>query len=228
MASKIITLIKVVPCKKYADSFLDGTMYCNTVRFFRDQGYDEFEGAAFLHPDSVRIGSLTIPKEDLDGPVIVKLDSVADLNIFCMFHWKVPLVGDDKILIDLESQLGSIEECKAEFGAYAVVVKNTTEFFRRVDHAVTQQGSGFLPSMRGVVRYIDPDIHQSDLTKPLKLPLFKQERFAHQKEYRFVLQTGRQIARPLCLRIGSIRDIAFCMKTEDVYDSVKIREDLRS
>ena len=199
-------------------------MYCNTVRFFRNQGYDEFEGAAFLHPDYVQIGQFTIPKEDLDGPVIVKLDHVANFNIFCMFSWTVPLVGDDKIVIDLESQLGSIEQCKREFGAYAVVVKNTTEFLHRVDHAVTRQGGGFLPSMRGVVRYIDPKTHQSDLTRPLKLPLFKQERFAHQKEYRFILQTARQPARRLCLRIGSIRDIAFCMKTEDVYNSVKIQK----
>ena len=195
-SEKIVSLMKIVPCKKYADFFLDGNLYCNTVRYFRDHGYDEFEGAAFIHPESLRFGALTIPKEDLAGPVIIKLDQVADLNIFCMFSWRVPQVGADKILIDLESQLGSITACIADFGPYTVVVKNTIEFFRRVELAVTQRGSGFLTSVRGVVRYFDPDTHQTDLSEPLKIPLFKQERFAHQKEYRFVLQAGRQPARP--------------------------------
>lgn len=225
---KIVSLMKIVRCQSYANSFLDGNLYCNTVRYFRDHGYDEFEGAAFLHPDTVRFGSHTIPKEDLAGPVVVKLDRVADLNIFCMFSWTVPTVGNDRILIDLESQLGSIESCITDFGPYTVVVKNTTEFLRRVDRAVTQCGSGFLLSMRGVVRYFDPDTHQTDFANELKIPLFKQKRFAYQKEYRFVLQTGRQTAGPLVLTIGDIRDIAFCMKTEDVYASVNIRERIDS
>lgn len=226
--SKIVSLMKVVPCRGYANSFLDGNLYCNTVRYFRDHGYDEFEGAAFLHPDTVCLGSLTIPKKDLAGPVVVKLDRVADLNIFCMFSWTVPTVGNDKVLIDLESQLGSIESCITDFGLYTVVVKNTTEFLCRVDRAVTQYASGFLPSVRGVVRYFDPDTHQTDFAKELMIPLFKQKRFAYQKEYRFVLQTGRQPAGPFVLTIGDIRDIAFCMKTEDIYDSVSIRERIDS
>ena len=222
MAShKIVSLMKIVPCKQYGDCFLDGNLYCNTVRYFRDQGYDEFEGAAFIHPETVRIDSQTIPKEDLAGPVIVKLDRVADLNIFCMFSWRVPEVGDDKILIDLESQLGSVAACIADFGPYTVVVTNTTEFLRRVELAVTQRGSGFL---RGVVRYFDPDTHRTDRAEWMKIPLFKQERFADQKEYRFVLQTGRQPSGPLVLPIGDIRDIAFCMRTEAVYNSVNVEE----
>ena len=133
-------------------------------------------------------------------------------------------MGDDKILIDLDSQLGSIAECIEDFGPYTVVVKNTTEFLRRVDRAVMQRGSGLLTSVRGVVRYFDPDTHRTELAEALKIPLFKQARFAHQKEYRFVLQTGRQPAAPVVLPIGDIRDIAFCMRTEDVYDSVKVEE----
>ena len=223
-SAKIVSLMKIVPCKEYADTFLDGNLYSNTVRYFRDRGYDEFEGAAFIHPDTLRIGSHTIPQEDLAGPVIIKLDQVADLNIFCMFSWRVPEVGDEKILIDLESQLGSIAACIKDFGPYTVVVRNTAEFLRRVDRAVTQRGSRFLTSVRGVVRYFDPDTHRTDLAAALKIPLFKQKKFAHQKEYRFVLQTDREPAGCLVLPIGDIRDIAFCMRTEDVYDSVKIEE----
>ena len=162
--------------------------------------------------------------EDLAGPVVLKPNLVADLNVFCMFSWRVPKVGDDEILIDLESQLGSIAACIADFGPYTVVVKNTTEFLRRVDLAVTRRGSGAIAGVRDAVRYINPDTYESNLAEPLKIPLFKQKRFAHQKEYRFVFQTGREPAGHLELPIGDIRDIAFCMRTEDVYDSVKVEE----
>ena len=44
----IISLMKIVPCRQYADCFLDGNLYCNTVRYFREEDYDEYEGAAFV------------------------------------------------------------------------------------------------------------------------------------------------------------------------------------
>ena len=192
--------MKILPCKEYVKCLLDGKLYCNTVRHFRDEGYDEFEGAAFLHPTTLRINSYTIPEEDLAGPVILNPNLVADLNVFCMFSWRAPKVGDDEILIDLESQLGSIEACIAEFGPYTVVVKNTTEFLRRVELAVARRGNGVLSRVRGAVRYINPNTFRTDLTEPLIIPLFKQKQFAHQKEYRFVFQTGRD---PLELPIAA-------------------------
>lgn len=220
--------MKIVSCEEYANCFLDGNLYCNTVRYFREEGYDKLEGAFFIHPDTISLssshGSLIIPKEDLAASVIVQPDQVADLNIFCMFSWRVRKVGGDKVLIDLESQLGSITDCIADFGPYTVVVTNTTEFFGRLDLAVKHGHCGILAGMRGVVRYIDPDTHHSQPAAPLEIPLFKQERFAHQQEYRFIFKTDREPAHPLVLPIGDIRDIAFCMRTEQVYDSVKVED----
>ena len=222
----IISLMKILPCKEYVEYFLDGKLYCNTVRYFRDKRYDEFEGADFLHPTTLRLDSHTIPEEDLAGPVILHSNFVADLNVFCMFAWRAPKVGDDDVLIDLESQLGSIDAYVAEFGRYTVVVKNTTEFFRRVGLAVARRGNGVLSGAHGAVRYINPDTFRTNPTDPLRTPLFKQKRFAHQKEYRFVFQTGHKPAGHLELPIGDIRDIAFCMRTEDIYDSVKVGEEV--
>ena len=164
----IISLMKILPCKGYVEYFLDGKLYCNTVGYFRDKGYDEFEGAAFLHPTTLRIGSHTVPEEDLVGPVILTPNLVADLKVFCMFSWRAPKVGDDEILIDLESQLGSIEACIAEFGTYTVVVKNTTEFLRRVELAAVR--GGVLSHVRGPVRYINPDTFRTNPRRTLKNP----------------------------------------------------------
>ena len=90
--------MKILPCKEYVEYFLDGKLYCNTVRYFRDKRYDEFEGADFLHPTTLRLDSHTIPEEDLAGPVILHSNFVADLNVFCMFAWRAPKVGDDDVL----------------------------------------------------------------------------------------------------------------------------------
>ena len=219
----IVSLMKILRCEKYVEDFLDGKLYCNTVGYFRDEDYDEFEGADFLHPTTLRLGSYTIPEEDLAGPVILYSNFVSDLNVFCMFAWRLPKVGDADVLIDPESQLGSIKTCIADFGPYTVLVKNTSEFFRRVGLAVARRGNGVLSGAHDAVRYINPDTFRTNPTEPLRTPLFKQQRFAHQKEYRFVFQTGRQPAGPLELPIGDIRDIAFYMRTEDIYDSVEVR-----
>ena len=192
----IISLMKVLPCKEYVEFLMDGNLYCNTVRYFRDRGYDEFEGAAFLHPTSLRISSHEISAGELAGPVILKLDVVADLNVFCVFSWRMPKVGSDKMLVDLESQLGSIRDCVADFGPYTVVVKNTTEFFRRVEVAIKDGRRPIIAGVRGVVRYINPDTHRSNLDELLKIPLFKQKRFAQQKRIPIRLSDQSGTRRP--------------------------------
>lgn len=218
----IISLMKILSCKKHVEFFLDGKMYCNTVRYFRDEGYDELEGAVFSHPTTLHINSYPIPVEDLAGPVVYQLNVVADFNVFCMFSWRVPRIDDDKIMIDLPSQLGSIEQCIDNFGPHTVVIKNTREFIRRVELAIKRHHGGVLAGRAGVVRYINPDTHRSEPADLLEIPFFKHERFAHEKEFRFVFHTCRDPAGPLVLPIGDLRDIAFWMKTEDVYDSARV------
>ena len=222
--SVIISLMKILRCKAYVEDFLDGKLYCNTVRHFRET-CDEFEGAAFLHPTTLRIGSHRIPEEDLVGPVVLTPNLVSDLNLFCMFSWRAPNVGDDEILIDLESQLGSLKDCIRDFGPYAVIVKNATEFLRRVERSAVREKLLF--HARGPVRYINPDTFRTNPAELSRIPFFKDEQFVHQKEYRFVFRTGLEPAVRLDLPIGDIRDIAFCMKTEDIYNSVTV-EDVRS
>lgn len=186
----IISLIKVLRCKKYVKSLLDGTLHCKTIQCFRDKGYDELEGAALVDPTTLRIGSHTVPKEDLVGPVVIQPNVVANLNVFCMFAWRAPKVGDaNDVRRGLESQLGSIRDCIDDFGPYAVVVKNTTEFLHRVELAAHRRYNiGF--HKRGLVEYIDPDSLRMNFTEVSRIPFFKQKKFAHQKEYRFVFQTN--------------------------------------
>lgn len=231
MAEKIISLMKMVECRDHAEYLLDGGLYANRLKSFRDRerGKDELEGTAWLQPDKITIRLDGVPslQDDLAGPVEVRLNRVAELHIFCMFgFWTeggaVP--SPDTSRGFLERQLGSINECIEEFGPYTVVVRNVTEFFRRVDASYKADPRFTGLGIRGQVRYIDAATHHTDLDDELRIALFKRSQFAHQREYRLVFNTCTSGTNPVTLQIDDIRDIAFCMKTVDVLDSVKITE----
>lgn len=158
-------------------------------------------------------------------PPLLMPDLVSGLNVFCMFCWASPKAGHHKILFDPESQLGSIRNLEQTFGTQTVVIKNVTEFFRRADKALEHSCNGVQRSVRGIVEYVEPttgEILPTSLSDLLRVALRKRKSFANEKEYRFVYLTGREPAGPFIMNIGGIRDIAFRMRTQDVYDRVEI------
>ena len=221
----IFSLMKIVPSEERAEQVLDGKLYCNPLSFLREQ-FDEYEGTVPIS-GKMRIGDYRIPEEDLAGPPLLMPNLLSDLNVFCMFCWASPKVGNDKVLFDPESQLGSVRNLKQTFGSHTVIVKNVTEFFRRADQALEQSCNGVLQSVRGIVDYVEPatdEIPKTSLSSLLRSALRKRKSFANEKEYRFVYFTGRKPAGPFNLDIGDIRDIAFRMRTQNVYDSIKIND----
>lgn len=219
----IFSLMKIVCCVERAEQLLDGQLYCNTVSFLRER-CDPYEGTVPL-TGTLRIEDFTIPKEDLTEPPLLIPKLVSELNVFCMFGWASPKVGDDEILFDPESQLGSIRNLVQTFGEHTVAIKNVTEFFRRADKAAAHPHNGVLRPARGVVSYVEPSTDEglpTTLPALLKVALRKRKRFANEKEYRFVYLTGRDPAGPFILNIGDIRDIAFRMRTQDVYERAEV------
>ena len=219
----IISLMKIVPCAERAEQLLDGQLYCNTISFLRER-FDEYEGTVPL-TGTLRIDDLVIPKEDLTEPPLLIPNLVSDLNVFCMFCWASPKVGDGKILFDPESQLGSIRNLVQTFGEHTVVVRNVTEFFRRADKALEHPCNEVLRADRGIVDYVEPgtgEVPPTTLRALLKTGLRKRKSFANEKEYRFVYWTGRKPAEPFILKIGDIRNIAFRMRTQDVYGQAEM------
>ena len=215
--------MKIVPSVERAEQFLDGQLYCNTLSFLREK-FDEYEGAIPL-TGTIRIGDFVIPKEELVEPPLLMPNLLSDLNVFCMFCWASPNVGDDKFQFDPESQLGTIRDLVKTFGEYTVVIHNVREFFHRVDKAAQHPYNGVLRSVRGIVNYVEShtgEVPPTTLPALRKTALRKQNRFANENEYRFVYLTGREPAGPFILNIGDIRDIAFRMRTQDVYERVEM------
>ena len=220
-----ILLIKIVSSLARAEMILDGQLYCNTVRFLREE-FDEYEGSIPLTGE-IRIYGYLVPKEDLAEPPRLTVDVVLDLNVFCMFSWAPPKVGDDQITINPVSQFGSMERLLQTFGEHAVVITNVTEFFQRTDNAVPPSNIRVLDRARDLVDYVNPNVGIAPPTnrwESIKVAHRKDKKFAHEKEYRLVYLTTCKPPGPVILNIGDIRDIAIRMRTEDIYNSIKLND----
>ena len=215
--------MKIVPSEERAEYFLDGRLYCNTLRYFSEHE-DKQEGAIALPPHDLRVSlnlrSFVISKENIVSATLHP-DIVADLNVFCMYSWAAPKVGEDHVLFDKEPQLGSIRELVKGYGEHVVVMRNVTEFFDRVKRAADCQDSGVILAKGGLIRYTEARKRPRDISEALRVALHKQEDFAKEQEYRFVFHTDRKPG-PFVLSIGDLRDIAGRIRTEDHYDSVKV------
>ena len=206
----IYTLMKMVPCEERAEQFLDGQLYCNTLRFFREQpDGDKYEGVIPL-PGTLQINDM--PGGPSEPPLFVP-DLLSGLNAFCMFACVDPI-----------SQLGSLRKLAGTFGDYTVVITNVPEFFRRVDEAAKHPRSGVHRCRRGLVDYAEPtgEIPIATVQEYLEVAFQKRKRFAEESEYRFAYLTGREPAGPFILNVGRIRDIAFRTGTEGLYDNTTI------
>lgn len=224
----IYLLIKICRKKEYADCFLSGKLYANRLRYFRDQGIDKYEGAIWLQPDKClfTLHGCLIPAEDFARPIQAQLQRIDNLHIFCIFafHHSVGFetLSPENVDDFKANQLGSMDACRKDFGAHAVVITNAQEFFNRVDAALKRmwQEKRILRSPRCLVEYYDPDTFHMEISK---IPFYKRNEFIHQKEYRIAINTGTVGCDPLVLDIGNIRDIAFGMDTADIYSTTNIR-----
>lgn len=226
---KIYFLLRFFEEESYVESFRQGHIYMNRLSYFR--GSEEHSGdliradrnegvSAWLQPDR---GRLTINErditDDLVGPIEIYSDGLDHLHVFCVYA-----VHSDNL--DLESfhtgevdafkQQAKVHEDCLRFGRHVVVVKNVSEFFRRIESAAKTEGYQF---QRGLVKYYDPDTFHGWFP-PEKAVFMKQIKYQHHEEYRFVIDTGRSGIEPLTLKIGDIHDITFRINTVDLNEAL--------
>lgn len=88
------------------------------------------------------------------------------------------------------------------------MVYNSKKFFERMRKAINNQS---LLGGAGLVEYYDPETFSGHFDDK-RTAFFKPKHFAHQKEYRFIVNTSTKGNNPITLNIGHIRDIACCQK----------------
>ena len=217
-------LLKAFKQKDWANQFLDGCLYCNTLGFHRKK--DSEEGAVVI-PGS-RITQFKIGSHELKTvkSVTFRPDLAHHINIFCMYSWAPPFEDDTKkrVILNKKTQLGSLPTLEDTYGSHAVLIRDIPEFFGRITKAVEHSDSEVQIASGNLVEYelMGRIPKREDLDDVMQLAFHKNPKFADEKEYRFVFILDRDEAGPYRLEIGSIRDIAGLLRTSDLYESMKI------
>lgn len=234
----ILFLGKIYDNEEYAASFLEGKLFARRLRCFKkmeeedDERGDKYEGAIMpslpglsfefeaTNTETGKTMEIAGTGEDRDSPPILEPEWFDHVNVFCLYAGHS---GDfqhisAENLASFRRQLELTEDC-LELGEHAVVITNTTEFFRRVARAVQERKC---PSYRRLVRYYDPHIGTPPIESVLDTIFLKRKRYEHQKEYRIATDSGSMGCDSITLDIGPISDVAFRMKASEINASLRI------
>ena len=231
-ASAILMFIKMVDKETHATDLLDGKLYLNRISWFKEQEsedasprFDSDEGLSAIRmsrdgtitlcPEDNPANEITITADHLIGPVRVESNYLSSLSGFCLHAVHSGNIDIDHIS---ESNMGILQEhlkvdpACYEFGKYAVIIKNPQEFVERVMRSAKNAG---YKVWCGMVNYDEPPELGSQFPD-IAAVFRKHPRFGYQREYRIVFDTRIIGDFPITLDIGSIRDIAMPMLTEDI------------
>ena len=217
-------LLKAFKKEKWANEFLDGCLYCNTLSFHRE--LDNQEGAVVIAGSNItqfKIG----PYELKSVKCFTFRPNIADhINVFCMYSW-APLFEDNakkRVILNKETQLGSLRTLEDAYGAHAVLINDIPEFFRRITTAIERAEGQVHRAEGNLVKYklMDRIPERDDIGDMIQLAFHKNPKYASEKEYRFVLILDRDKPGLFRFDIGSIRDIAVLSRTRELYDRIEI------
>lgn len=228
MSNTIFFLVKIFKTEGYAEDFIKGKLHANRLSYFRkieevensNRG-DEHEGViSCWQPNQSRFEINGRVLTDLAGPVSVKMNWQDNLNIFCIY---AAHSGDfeeitEKNLDAFKKQLEIPDECQ-KLGEHAVFITSFTKFVDRVKSTVKTKNYRL---SAGLVEYYDPETFNGSFSEDESV-FRKHFRYNHQKEYRFVFDTGLEGTNALNLEIGDISDITMRCKVSKINELLEIK-----
>lgn len=190
------------------DLFENGTVYCNTLKFFRDHENpaigDKYEGTSRLvNTAQIKSFEITIPGDQSTRPIKLNPSSIhlrefySDpiLNLYCLYT-----VDTDEVI---KKEIYRIDEEMTRFEASHLIIIHTPGVF--IERMVKAIRTADRHAEYGFVDYYDKKTYSGDLN------LFhKPNEFAYQKEFRFVI--GNDVQQPLILKLGSLKDISIVLE----------------
>ena len=189
---------------------------------------DLFEGTA--GPEEVCRASVPDDyKEYAIADVVYRSVGMGYCNVLCFYKMSYQMYLE-RFIKDSAPQL-------EEFGRYAIILKDVDEFTKRITRAVKKQG---YQATCGPVSYRDLKLNGgpaktghhvtikegllhdiSDLH--LKRDAFiKMSKYSYQNEWRVALCRGTKDTSACSLKIGNIRDIAYCVERDKLIDSIEM------
>lgn len=222
---KIIYFIKIFDNERFMNDFLDGKIYMNRLSYFRfvddnsdNNRADQKEGlSGWWQPEQIALEVNGRKMTNFAAPIEIRSNKSDNLHVFCLFAGATNIentVDDNKIATNKTSKvkddLSVSAEC-ANLGRYYVLVHNTSAFIDRMVAATKKHN---YKGSAGLVEYYNPIDFSGDFGD--RSVFYKPNNFAHQKEYRFVIDAGTIGEDALTLNIGNIRDIANIIDSLDI------------
>lgn len=231
--STIFAFVKLFENRGYAENFVNGKLFMNTIRSFKEykdesgelRG-DEYEGIVALYqPDKVgeiKFGGHTIAASDLAAPmpIVVRGNHLLDHNVFCICSLNSR--GHDTVsaetLSEFKRTLELHESCFG-LGKFCVVILNASEFIERCKSAVEKLNfNGNL----GLVDYFNEHEFHGNMPED-KLGYQKRSLFSNQCEYRIKIDTNRSIPGIYFLDVGDLSDIAVITTPQEFNEQLELK-----
>ena len=203
MTHTIKMFLKLGSLKNITDLYENGTVYINTIEFFKkiednELRGDNYEGASEIINSLP--GTFRIPGIDRDfkyEKIHLKksFDEVLGniYSLYCISSKGFPNPLDFRM-----------DEKNLRFGTHCLMIKDNDYFFKKIKAELKNNGYEFT---HGFVNYYDKEKISKELT------LFdKPTEFEYQKEFRFYVHNNK--LEPIKIQIGSLKDYAEIIETK--------------
>lgn len=212
----IYNFIKFGQTEHIFDSYNNGTLYFNTIEFFKkiedtNLRGDDLEGIIEIENVKEAKGKLmnedgtfsnSFPAKDLRYTTYY---TKVPGNIFCLYT----IVSEEKLsYFEIE-----IDKRNLKFGEYCLFIYKPEVFLQKVQETLTSQNFKFHHSF---VKYYDKDKFSGKTDM-----FFKSDTFRYQNEYRIYIYRNDDNA--IKIQIGSLREIAWVLKTEDLQNIINVK-----
>ncbi|MDV7645748.1 hypothetical protein R4646_01980 [Acinetobacter baumannii] len=212
---------------QYAEDFVKlGKFRLNTIKFFKDYVDehdnnigDQNEGLIFRFLKDhnaklqMKVGDVI---EEIDyESVCAHSDYILHNKIFCLY---APSADENQqFTLEAIQQFIALQEGTDNLGSHLVIITKPDEFVERLKTEIIRLGYGMKANLieyRDFSQPIEIDEHKVGFVKSLE--------FSHQKEYRFMVDDGKNENLPLDISIGSLEDITLLLPIEDFNQNFKV------
>lgn len=210
-------LLKFFENEKYQNDFLNGKLYMNTLKFFKENENLDIARADKLETikehkkqifDAIQIGKLLLTEKNgeiTDGRITKQSKKFDYCNVLCLYSlWKN--IENEQLVIDKRNKI---------FGKYCTVITDIEEFLNRVVKAVEKEN--YVYRIQNV-NYINKNFEYKIDNQ--EIPFTKFDNFSYQKEFRIAIDTKRNINEPYILDIGNLKDIAFATTIDKINEDI--------
>lgn len=204
MQHTIIFFLKLGSEENILDLFENGTIYMNTIEYFRKVEDEELRGDKYEGVSRVinsLPGTFKIPgiEREFNYIKVHLRESYKEVlgNIYSLYS--ISSKGYTNPL-DFE-----FDKRNLRFGTHGILIKNLSLFFSKIESELKRNNLKF---NHGFVDYYDKE----EVCKEISL-FEKPNEFEYQKEFRFYIENDK--IEPIKIQIGSMKDYAEIFKIEN-------------